>query len=472
MTEGDAIQPERTTSAAVRDHLFISYATEDWPLAEWLTRRLTADGYRVWCDRFKLLGGESYPRDIDKAIEERTFRLIALLSRASKTKDNPVKERTKALKIGKALGIADFLIPLNVDGIAAAELDWMTTDLTFIPFHPSWAEGLRQLLHKLETINAPHPLANGREIAIASFLPVAVLSESPETLFTNHLRFTQIPAEILRLTLSRPLTPLEQQVVTEGWAYYAVSATTLFALTLPPGNLPGSDRITLDNRIAWRTTQEADGINTANVVSSLLYKSVLVEYIRRGLRPSPNHAVVYFPPGLLRDDKLFFPTYDGTTTWLLVTGERTYRRRGEVQRYRYHLSPRLRVRRDIAPEFLLQITPGLYLTDLDGSELDPRVRNSRRKQLCRGWWNHQWLNRHLAVVSFLSDGKEAITIGEAPEEQTVITARLNSGPVPIGIDETALESWRATFSSSAPFDEGGATDDGEEAESAENDDDW
>src|SRR5438093_12082818 len=45
----------------VRDHLFISYATEDWPLAEWLTRRLTAEGYRVWCDRFKLLGGESYP---------------------------------------------------------------------------------------------------------------------------------------------------------------------------------------------------------------------------------------------------------------------------------------------------------------------------------------------------------------------------------------------------------------------------
>src|SRR5438045_6308152 len=46
----------------VRDHLFISYATEDRSLAEWLTRKLTADGYRVWCDCFSLLGGESYPR--------------------------------------------------------------------------------------------------------------------------------------------------------------------------------------------------------------------------------------------------------------------------------------------------------------------------------------------------------------------------------------------------------------------------
>ena len=42
------------------DHLFISYATEDFVLAEWLTRKLTALGYRVWCDRFELLGGERF----------------------------------------------------------------------------------------------------------------------------------------------------------------------------------------------------------------------------------------------------------------------------------------------------------------------------------------------------------------------------------------------------------------------------
>lgn len=83
----------------MRDHLFLSYATEDWPLAEWLTRRLTAEGYRVWCDRFKLLGGESYPKDIDIALEHETFRVLALLSRSSLHKDNPRRERTKALNL-------------------------------------------------------------------------------------------------------------------------------------------------------------------------------------------------------------------------------------------------------------------------------------------------------------------------------------------------------------------------------------
>lgn len=451
------------------EHLFISYATEDWPLAEWLTRRLTAEGYRVWCDRFQLLGGESYPRDIDLAIKTRTFRVLALLSKASIDKPNPRKERTLALNLGRERHV-DFLIPLNVGGLRATELDWMTNDLTFIPFHPSWAEGLRQLLRKLQSVSTPRPVANGREIAINTFMPAAVLSDRPETLFTNHLRFTQIPANILRFTLSTPMTPLEQQLVTEEWAYYAVSPTTVFGLTSPPGDVIGADRISFAARIP-RTTDSADGIDVANVVSSLLYRSILVEYVKRGLKPSADHATVYFPPGLLQNDRLFFSTYDGRTTWLLANGERTYRRRGEVQRYRYHLSPRVRIRRDIAPEYVLQISPGLYLTDLEGHELPARIRNSRRKELCRSWWNHEWVNRHLAIVSFLADGKEAIAIGEAPDEQVILGVELNSGQAAQGIDETVLEEWRTTFAPAMPFDEGGPADDIEDDSPQEGDDD-
>lgn len=52
-----------------RDHLFISYATEDSALADWFARRLASLGYAVWYDRFKLLGGEPWPQDIEAAIE-------------------------------------------------------------------------------------------------------------------------------------------------------------------------------------------------------------------------------------------------------------------------------------------------------------------------------------------------------------------------------------------------------------------
>jgi hypothetical protein len=40
---------------------------------EWLVPELTAEGYRVWGDRCKLLGGKSHPHDIDRGIREQTF---------------------------------------------------------------------------------------------------------------------------------------------------------------------------------------------------------------------------------------------------------------------------------------------------------------------------------------------------------------------------------------------------------------
>src|SRR5689334_2283214 len=121
------------SGGATREHLFINYAVEDTALAEWLTRQLTAEGYRVWCDRFKLLGGESYPKEIDDAIRNRTFRMLSLLSRASLTKPNPLKERTLGLNIAKERD-EDFVIPLNVDGLKGSEVYWHASDLTFISF--------------------------------------------------------------------------------------------------------------------------------------------------------------------------------------------------------------------------------------------------------------------------------------------------------------------------------------------------
>ena len=117
MVRVEVAQPlGKLMDAHSRDHLFISYAVEDQALAKWLTLKLTAAGYRVWCDQFKLLGGESYPRDIDRALKEQTFRVLALLSRSSLQKPNPRKERTLALNIARERG-CEFLIPLNVDGL-------------------------------------------------------------------------------------------------------------------------------------------------------------------------------------------------------------------------------------------------------------------------------------------------------------------------------------------------------------------
>ncbi len=80
---------------------------------EWLTLRLTAEGYKVWCDRMKLLGGESYPKDINTAIKWRTFRFLTVLSHQSIAKPNPLKERTFALNLARERN-ENFIVPINL----------------------------------------------------------------------------------------------------------------------------------------------------------------------------------------------------------------------------------------------------------------------------------------------------------------------------------------------------------------------
>jgi hypothetical protein len=172
----------------MRDHLFISYATEDGIFVDWLALRLTAEGYKVWWDRLKLLGGESYPQDINEAIKNQSFRFITVLSRHSINKANPLKERTLALTLAKEQ--KNLVVPINLDGLSTSDLNWMISDLTFIPFHLDWAEGLAQLLKLLERDKAPRELANGRSIAASWFETKGLVVPKEERLWSNVVKIS------------------------------------------------------------------------------------------------------------------------------------------------------------------------------------------------------------------------------------------------------------------------------------------
>src|SRR5207245_682242 len=127
-----------------------------------------------------------------------------LMSRSSVNKPNPRKEPTLAHNLARERGEPDFLIPLNVDGMKPTELDWMTTDLTFIPFSRSWADGIAQLLKKLQSIGARRPLRDGRRIAAQTFRAPEVVPAAPEPVYTNCLPVVGLPATPPRGPLAAP----------------------------------------------------------------------------------------------------------------------------------------------------------------------------------------------------------------------------------------------------------------------------
>lgn len=71
----------------MRDLIFISHANpEDNEFTQWLGLQLSSQGYSVWSDVTKLIGGEDFWADIESAIRDHTIKFLFIVSRASNTK--------------------------------------------------------------------------------------------------------------------------------------------------------------------------------------------------------------------------------------------------------------------------------------------------------------------------------------------------------------------------------------------------
>ena len=414
-----------------RDHIFISYATEQSALCDWLARRLAAEGYAIWCDRQKLLGGENWINDINVAIDERTFRMVALLSRESLRKPNPQGEWQKGFALGKKLSIEDFVIPLNTDGLQSDEITWNLQPINYIPFTPSWAEGLTILLKKLESIDAPRVLNDGPRVAIESIVASSAVRDEPEDLLSNCFEVVQTPRYIRKYEVETDLSKDKRRGLQREWACRDVSPRHVFAFDDPPTTVNASYCFQCIEQISWRDTKLVDGIDTRHLVVSLIHKCLDLLLRDKGMKYSvitehrknrKNMEQWYIPQGLLDNDHVSFTFPSGKKSWFNGVGERTYPTVDGGEVYRYHLSPSFSVLRGQIDPFVLFLRNRVYLTDNKGRPLEGRKIISRRKDLCKGWFNYEWGARTLGIIQLLADDDMYIRFGPDGEQQLVISA--------------------------------------------------
>ncbi len=408
------------------EHLFVSYASEDGDFAEWLTLRLTTEGYKVWCDRVKLLGGESYPRDIDKAIKTQTFRMLAIISRHSLTKENPLKERTLGHNLTRERKV-DFVIPLLVDSIRPDELDWMDADLTWVPFRDSWAQGLLALVKKLRSIDAPRPLPNGANVVGHWIAEQAGLSGTRERLWSNLFQIQRMPSTMYKITVPpgfiMPTTP---------WVYHKQSDGIFWSFELPWSNADYEN-------VGWNDSRrDQGGAVPMEVAADLVEQHVSMACRQKGAWETPEREL-YLSSQAAPNGWLRFVDHKGRQSRVLAHGERTARSANGVRtRYRYYLVPRFRpvLKKYGTPVLELQIR--LYFTDLQGNSLEPIVRNRRRKRITNNWWNHQWMSRVLAVGQWAFEGQLAYNLAEGRSYEITVAGMPMTVSAPLGIDEKSL----------------------------------
>jgi hypothetical protein len=421
-----------------------------------LTLKLTAEGYRVWCDRFKILGGEKWPDDVDAAIRNDTFRMLHLVSKHVLGKPNPKKERELALQLEREREV-EILIPLNTDGTKPSELPWRIVDVAYIPFQ-NWTTGLAQLLKKLRSLNAPRPLeGTGREVAGSSYLVRSPLTQGTEELLSNVFPFTSVPKILRHFRFSTEVPPWQAFALQRAWAFRSLGGAAALAFSAPPASSPQGVSIEETARTEWHEGETIEGVLAEHLVSELLGKSVELYARKRGLVPEPGGRGFYFPFGLLEGNQLHFEGFKGKRSDVLVCGYRTFGGR----KYRYHLAPWFRIRHDIGSGFVAQLRLRLHLTDQHGRPLENRASLARRRKIGSALWNGEWLNRQIAVMSFLAVGQAEIRIGQDPESQVVLGARPMHGLVDRGIDESLLETVAAPLSVLTPVAEEQGEEEGE-----------
>ena len=194
----------------MRDMLFVSHANpEDNAFARWLTLRLAADGYPVWCDLTKFLGGEDFWTNAETAIRTRTCKFLYVLSRTSNTKDGPRNELQVAVNVAKANKLADFIIPVHIDDLPYGEINVLLTKLIAIPCEAGWAKGYQQLLDNLERAGVPKKATFGPEAVTSwwrqQFSSERGVSEKTEKYLSNWYPIRAVPALHLTPYRDQPL---------------------------------------------------------------------------------------------------------------------------------------------------------------------------------------------------------------------------------------------------------------------------
>jgi TIR domain len=430
--------PRGPTDSVACDSLFVSYAPEDVALATWLSRRLIAEGYRVWCESLEILGGSPKQETIERRIQTRSFRLLALYSLVSLDKPDVALQRNLAHTIATQRG-GEFLIPLGVEPIPDEKLDWKTRQLAFIPFDRSWADGLRQLLQRLIAIDCPRPVDGGRGVVASSLLRKAVVSAAPEPIISNCLPVDRIPDAVLRFHSDREIGLDEQKQLLSRWAFHAVSPAHFLSFQKPPSADRAAFGLTPKGGMDIQYHAAIDGCLTANLIPELVRKSLVVKCHQRGMRACPAKGYLFFPPDMADGGRLKYVCLDGSKSWVGAVGRRKYWRPDKSEDYCYSLSPTFAVPQARDGPLVVLVRMRVYLTDTQGVPLGRRKLVSRRKHLCRGWWNQEWLARILALCHFLADGGTSITVGAVDDEQVVVCASPRRWDAPVSIDEKALD---------------------------------
>jgi hypothetical protein len=412
---------ESSQAALGRNTLLLSHANpEDNEFTLWLALQLANEGYRVWCDLTKLLGGEVFWDNIEEVIKTRAAKVLYVLSRTSNAKDGPLKELHFAQGVAKREKLKDFVIPLHIDDLPHGDITIEITRINTVPFARSWGAGLAKLLEKLEEDSVPKDPKFDRtavnEWWRTQFSAEQGLRQEPEEYLSNWFPIT-LPTHIYFHSLSRKsvgvleVAPaLPYPGVQDGRFLITFAEASDFDGKLGPEMYIAEGGTPLEVAALLAEPKASFGKYLFQLLR-LAWEQMLEERRLPVYELANKAKCFYFPRNRVPNDKVFFTGVDGERTYRAMAGyaTRTNPTTGVSVKRFWHYA--VQARPLVHPTFAYIFKSHVLFTN-DGTtiwESKKRLASARRSQ-CKSWWNDEWRDRTLAAATYLCKGADKITV--------------------------------------------------------------
>ena len=412
----------------MKDMIFVSHATpEDNDFTYWIVSKLALLGYPVWCDLTRLLGGEVFWEDCEKAIRQRTIKFLYVLSKASNVKDGPLRELRVAHNVVRSDHIKDFIIPLWIDDLSPQQFNIEISRITAVPFNTGWEKGLTQLLKKLATDNVPKKqsfsagsLSSWWRDYLSSRV---VIKQEPEKYLSNWFEISSLPEEIH----FHSYTPSQTfSLIKEPYFMFPAFRFKGYIITFSPskdfeipnnkgGRIAASLSYSLDDFLeknsARRVIQSTSPRFLLNILLRIAWEKAVTEKGLTLFQMASQTNCAFFRKGLVKDDTINFDLPDRGKKSRTVVGYKTiydHVTRRKIIRY-WHFGIQARPKQWPALAYIIK--PHVIFSD-DGKIAwkDTRRMHAARRSQCKDWWNDSWRDRLLAAMKWLAGTSPYIEI--------------------------------------------------------------
>jgi hypothetical protein len=421
------------TSERKPDMVFLSHANpEDNDFARWLALQLANEGYPVWCDLTKLLGGEKFWEDIQNAITNRTVKFVFALSRHSNQKSGTLDELNCALAVEKKFKLKDFVITLKMDDLSFDDVYINIQRRNHIDFACSWASGASQLLKKFADDQVPkNPQFSPQAVSSwwrthNEFSAEQGLLQEPDQHLSNWFLIEGLPLHINRHLVSRdkigkiefdPAMFSHPSALDTDISFLSFADAKHFIGQLPSNHIiAGTEKYSLQS-IRDRTAPRGYPALLTSILR-LAWERKMQQTVLSVYELSNRAKCFYFLLGQIPDNRLFFESVEGKRTYRDIVGYATRLERRRHWHYGINAKPVLQP----VPHYVIK---GHVVFSDDGLKLwdsKERLAKARRNQ-CKNWWNDEWRDRMLAVMTYLANEQQQILLPLAPDLNIELSAR-------------------------------------------------